>query len=193
VAALANGPPHEAGAKVDRLHLVRVALDASESGLTAATGDGATTDPGVPLYGQQTAIVDRALAAGWDGIVFHIPRAKTQDHADLATTLDRAADYARRARPNVIIGISGDETFLARSGVVDTIDAVFKTGFFPARRHAAEDSAAVLASRHYLDRAHRAGRRVFIAGEAQTAERALGMTDLARTFGYVPSVTVVRY
>ncbi|MEO1695419.1 MAG: hypothetical protein AAFR55_09295 [Pseudomonadota bacterium] len=146
------------------------------------------------MYGSDSAIIDRALATGWDGVVLHIGKPTTAHHAELSARLERIADYTRRLHSSAIVGVSGDETFLARTGVVGTIDAVFKQLPPVVAKAAPSKSAALIASRHYLDRAKRAGRHVFVSYQQMVApvDRLssaphTSVDAAVRAYGYVPA------
>lgn len=129
------------------------------------------------LYGRPEALLDRLIAAGYDGVVLadaevHRIAGDVQDAprkmADLIASL---ASYARRQNPYFVVVLGGSEELLSQPQVLAGIDAVAKHDLYHglAGPGVDNDEVDVASSLLALRTAVRSGHPVFVA-ERVTAD-----------------------
>lgn len=162
-----------------------------------ASASTAQMPPKTRLYGTPKAILDRIVAAGFAGVVLDMNALDGAgfSNADLAARLSHAARHAHRLQPGFLVAVSGREDLIAHRYLVDAVDAFFKPRFLVGnntgianRNHRAD----YVASRHFLDRARRAGKAVLVAVASDSPADRAGIKRNLHALSYVPVIAASR-
>jgi endo-alpha-1,4-polygalactosaminidase (GH114 family) len=153
------------------------------------------------LAGSSSALLDRLMGAGFDGVVLENAgayraalAARPTAEADMVDLVSRIAERARSRNPAFLIVLQNAEELLAQTTLRTSIDGVIKTALLHARPEAGEphDSERhpqdVAQSLHYLAKATSAGRAVLVVEHlADPAKAAAARTRLAK-LGFKPAI-----
>ena len=158
-----------------------------------------TVDLGQPdtpiqrLVGSASSAIDRAIEHGLDGAIVVVPGDKA--NAAHAERLSAVARHARRLQPAFAILLDAPDEFLALAGVINDIDAVVRRNLLTHVVDAGAPLARttdpeVVAARHFLERARRAGKVVFAYEQTQSAGDAEIAHARLRSLGLLPFVEI---
>jgi cysteinyl-tRNA synthetase, unknown class len=154
------------------------------------------------LYGSEDSLVDRMLAAGFDGVyldtggLLDVQAFKGGDRSEtewqLSELVSRIATYARLQHPRFIIMLDDADTLIDRTPVASAIDIAVKQdllyGHVPGRANRPLDIAAAIKN---LNRVTAAKRPVFIVEHLVDASLASAARARISELGYVAAITNV--
>ncbi|MEO1651632.1 MAG: hypothetical protein AAFR60_11725 [Pseudomonadota bacterium] len=145
------------------------------------------------LVGSASSAIDRAIEHGFDGAIVIVPG--DQPNASHAERLSAVARHARRLQPAFAILLDAPDEFLALAGVINDIDAVVRRNLLTRAVSAGAPLAQttdpeVVAARHFLERARRAGKVVFASERAQSADHAKVARERLLSLGLLPSIEI---
>jgi cysteinyl-tRNA synthetase, unknown class len=152
------------------------------------------------IYGSQDSLIDRMLAAGFDGVYLdtgalldHVSGDRSETEWQLSELVSRIATYARLQHPRFIIMLDDAETLIGRTPVVSAIDIAVKHDLLFGRLATgrANRTADIEAAVKGLGRVTAAKRPVFVV--EHLADPTLGETARRRIgeMGFVAAISTV--
>lgn len=150
------------------------------------------------LYGRPEALLDRLIAAGYDGVYLadgEACRLARPDNADadarMAEFVARLARYARTLNPQFVVMLGGAEELLTHTVVREAIDAIAKPDLLfginaPGQPN---DEADIAASLHVVKSAVRGGHPVFVTEHTANPEMAAAARRRLAELGFIADVT----
>jgi cysteinyl-tRNA synthetase, unknown class len=123
------------------------------------------------MFGRPDALLDRLVAAGYDGVMlagadaYRPARGQIADpEGQMAALVGRLAAHARTINPSFVVVLGGAEEVLAHATARDTVDAVATSNVLFGINAPGEpnDAADIASALHGLKAIRRSGRPVFV-------------------------------
>ncbi|HEX4893357.1 MAG TPA: endo alpha-1,4 polygalactosaminidase [Hyphomicrobiaceae bacterium] len=149
------------------------------------------------LMGQPDSAIDRAIAAGFDGVHLRAAdafvrwsRERPEARADMIDLIGRLSAYARERAPGFIVVLQDADTLLDNTGLLKAVDAVAKENLFfgAGGDELPNPQAEVSASLARLKLARRAGLPVLVLEHLGNEQLASETRRKSTELGFVPYV-----
>ena len=152
------------------------------------------------LYGSSSALVDRLVSAGFDGVYVadadvYVRLRKQWPGAenDMVQLVERLSARAKSMNPAFAVVLANAEELIAHPGIRNAVDALAKEDLLFGSDGVGETNprSAVVASLHFLERAQRAGQPVLVAEHLEPGPGSADALQKIRERGFIGTIAPV--